>query len=540
MTMRWPLVLAGSLVLQASLGCSDAPNAPVSHAVSGTVTFDKVPSVVKGKNSAVMSGLDFASTVQRPLRKVDLKIVDSTNLDTVLGTGSTGLDGSYTIILPPAVSAAAVRLIAFARTSGPKTQVQDNTAGKSVYAWASPAITLAGAVTTLNANIPSGWNGSAYGNRFAAPFAVLDATTQAALAFLAVRPAAAFPDLAVNWSPNNIPAVKLASETQEEAYAAGRINTSHWNKLELYILGKEDVDTDEYDDHVIVHEWGHYFESKLGRSDSPGGRHSAGDLKDARLAFGEGWGNALSGMVWAPNTVYADSTGAGQAKGFGYDLEDNAGRDPNPGWYSEASIQAILFDLFDDSGTTEPFDKVALGLGPIFDAMTVAQKATPAFTTLFSLVAALKAALPAQAAAIDTLTAYRGVLEVPVADEEGTGETNSGGDPANLPLYASIAIGGSREVTLLGSAGTLPNDLGQNRYLRFTGDGSSHVVTTSTPGGEDVDLYVSQRGQTVAFKATNSGNETTVSFATNSGERYIILVRGFGTSASYTSTVSVQ
>jgi len=40
----------------------------------------------------------------------------------------------------------------------------------------------------------------------------------------------------------------------------------------------------------------------------------------------------------------------------------------------------------------------------------------------------VKAANPSQAAAIDVLTAYNGVLGKPVADAFGTGETNDGGD----------------------------------------------------------------------------------------------------------------
>lgn len=138
-------------------------------------------------------------------------------------------------------------------------------------------------------------------------------------------------------------------------------------------------------------------------------RHGSGDKKDARLAFGEGWGNALSGIVWTPNTEYADSYDPGQTAGFGFDVQDNSAfEDPSPGWYSEASVQAILYDLF-DAGTGEAFDTVTLGLGPIYDVQTGAQVTTTAVTSLFSFITALKAQNPAAAAAIDTLTRYRSV-----------------------------------------------------------------------------------------------------------------------------------
>jgi hypothetical protein len=73
----------------------------------------------------------------------------------------------------------------------------------------------------------------------------------------------------------------------------------------MFLLGKEDVDTDEFDTHVVVHEWGHYFESAVSRSDSPGGNHALGDLLDARLAFGEGSPSRrhLCAISWIPSSL---------------------------------------------------------------------------------------------------------------------------------------------------------------------------------------------------------------------------------------------
>ena len=56
-------------------------------------------------------------------------------------------------------------------------------------------------------------------------------------------------------------------------------------------------DSDEYDRHIIIHEWGHYFEDKLSRADSIGGPHGLSDRLDFRVAFGEGWGNAISAII---------------------------------------------------------------------------------------------------------------------------------------------------------------------------------------------------------------------------------------------------
>ena len=101
---------------------------------------------------------------------------------------------------------------------------------------------------------------------------------------LSANPSQVFPALKINWSVNNIPV--------SGNKAIGQITTSHYSPSEgqLYILGAADNDTDENDDHVIAHEWGHYFEDKFSRSDSLGGSHSGNDRLDLRVAFGEGFG----------------------------------------------------------------------------------------------------------------------------------------------------------------------------------------------------------------------------------------------------------
>ena len=488
-----------------------------TRTLSGKVTFDKVPST--------RTGLNYAGTTAKPLRGVDVAVVEAANNSNVLVSGFTDGSGNYSVSWPISGSPASVKLVVFARTHAPKIFVEDNTSAGALWGLSSSAVDST-ATSTLNLNAASGWTGAGYSGRQAAPFAVLDAATQAVLGFLAVRSSAVFPDLHINWSPNNAPVGPQGAETDAQAAAAGRITTSHWDPGlgALYILGKENVDTDEFDDHVIVHEWGHYFETKLGRADSQGGSHGQGDLKDARLAFSEGWGNSLSAMIWYPNTVYSDASGNLQSRGFGFDLEDNsAAIDPNPGWYSESSVQAILFDLFDNSGATEPWDKVALGLGPIYDVQVGAQKSTTAMTTLFSFVTAIKAANPGAAADIDTLTRYRNVVGVPIADAFGTGEANSGGNPANLPVYQTLAAG-TRTVTLVGD---VPNSLTQNRYVRFTGDGASHTVEIASSATDECDLFVYRAGAIVAHEWTGTTcSKATLSFNAASGAEYVIGVVG--------------
>ena len=68
----------------------------------------------------------------------------------------------------------------------------------------------------------------------------------------------------------------------------------------IYLIGGHNSggDTDQFDDDVILHEFGHFLEDKLGIQDSPGGTHYLSDTdSDIRLAWSEGWGGFIPGAV---------------------------------------------------------------------------------------------------------------------------------------------------------------------------------------------------------------------------------------------------
>jgi hypothetical protein len=497
--------------------------------ITGTVTYDRVP--------AGDDGLVYSATQRRPVRGAVVQLYDFVNAQspTPVGTATTTDEsGRYTLQVPQTVPAS-VAVVVLAQTQSPPMVVKDNTSNGAQYGLSSAAFAPAAGTTTKDLHAASGWSGTSYGAaRNAGPFAILDSMYTAARAFVAARPSVAFAPLALNWSPRNVP--------QSGDKAAGRIGTSHWDGQELYILGLADADTDEYDDHVIVHEWGHYFESTLSRSDSPGGTHSTGDRKDPRLAFGEGWGNALSAIALAPDAVYRDTSGPQQSRTGIIDDVEGSGLDPAPGWFSERSVSKILYDVFD--AANEPHDQVALGLGPIYDVMVGGQKATPALTTIFSFLTALKAAQPGSAAAIDALAAER---QVHVFDEWGAGETNippTATNPIYLRLGTDVPFPYSNPTLGFAGAdadGTIPfNDLAQNWYFRLVGDGQQHRVTTTS--AEDVDVFVYRAGALLnagSAGRTTSGNEN-VPFATQAGQTYVIVVTGFGTTAQYTANLTIQ
>ena len=207
--------------------------------------------------------------------------------------------------------------------------VRNNTNSDALYVLDGENFDSGAASSTRNLRATSGWGGASYtGARAAAPFAILDTVYQAKELILTAAPTAAFPELNLFWSTQNRPASPFCPDD-------GNIGTSSYvvfgsDNLDgcnrpgadgIYVLGEfsSTGDTDEFDQHVIAHEFGHYFEDRFSRSDSIGGDHGGGDRLDLRLAFGEGWGNAYSAMS-LNDPAYRDSQ-QGVSSDFGFNLE---------------------------------------------------------------------------------------------------------------------------------------------------------------------------------------------------------------------------
>ncbi len=116
------------------------------------------------------------------------------------------------------------------------------------------------------------------------------------------------PKVQVYWTKGLTPAVYLNATGPISYYvpeSSGGVYTG------LYILGGIDddlcVDTDHFDNSVILHEYGHFLEKAFSRSDSPGGSHNGQKIIDPRLAWSEGWANFFQGIVLNRN-YYRDTT----------------------------------------------------------------------------------------------------------------------------------------------------------------------------------------------------------------------------------------
>jgi hypothetical protein len=452
--------------------------APEKVTVSGTITYDNVP------HNTLTNGLDYNSATQDPVRGATIQALQGSS---VIATSKTDENGDYSFELNSNTDVK-IRVRAELTQSGTpgwNTKVIDNTSSGAIYVLDSAIFTTGTADQTRNLNAASGWSGSSYtSTRAAAPFHILDRVYDTIKKLEAVDSSIILPALNINWSINNV--------AQSGDISQGQIGTSYYSNGQIYLLGAANSDTDEYDGHVIIHEWGHYFEDNLARSDSIGGSHAGGDRLDMRVAFGEGFGNAWAGII-TDDPYYRDSFGSSQAQGFSINVENN--NVSNKGWFSEGSVQAILYDIYD--GLND--DTTSIGLLPIYEVLTSEQKDSEAFTSIFSFITYLKDNNAAQVAQINSL--INGQNIVTNIDIWGSNETNNGGDSTNLPVYVTLVPDNSAtEVCTNTTNGSDRNKLGNHRFLRLNISTSGSYTLRLTPNGlNDLDAYIYLQGSLVAY-----------------------------------------
>lgn len=476
-----PLVANQSQTDSDNDGFGDVCDSIGNVTVSGAVTFDYVP-------HNVVNGLDYSSTYAAPVRNVQVQAIRAGTSTVIMAADTDGM-GNYSLQVPGNTDVFVRARAETTNTGGASWNIRvvDNTQSDALYVLDSPVFNSGVANLIRNLHADSGWNGSSYsGIRAAAPFAILDAITDAVATVVSVDPIAQIPVLLVKWSPQNRPV------NGDESI--GEIGNSFYRRLangqrEILLLGSEDADTDEYDRHVVIHEFGHFFEDALGRTDTIGGAHSNGDRLDPRVAFSEGWGYAFAGISTS-DPVTRDALGFGQASGFEIDVESN--NNLNPGWFSEGSVQSIIYDIVDaaDDGA----DVLTLGFSPVYDLFTGPIRGAPSQVTIFTFIAMLKAHNPGAAADIDAIVQGQSI-ESTMIDEFATGESNDSGRGSYvLPVYSDIAADAEvvRVCTLGGDSGFgTYNKLSVRRFLRLdVTDTANYRITAAGPSNSDPDIVL--------------------------------------------------
>ncbi len=135
-------------------------------------------------------------------------------------------------------------------------------------------------------------------------------------------------------------------------------------------------DPDQWDDSVIMHEWGHMADDFYGCDDNDGGPHNVDTLVSAELAWGEGYPDYFQSAVrqargYSAASSYLDVNGAGNINiNVNFETYDSTRGAALLSDRNELAVAAMLWDLNDGAqdGRTmgggpagAPFDRVAHG-----------------------------------------------------------------------------------------------------------------------------------------------------------------------------------
>jgi hypothetical protein len=482
------------MLLSACSGSSPVKEGEGSKII-GTITYDRVPVEVDATGSA---RLNYAKTYKSTGKYLLIKALDENAQ--VLAQTTSNDKGEYTLYVPEDIP---VKIRVYARMFKENVwdlSVVDNTNLKSMYVLEGALHTSGKNTTRRNLHAASGWDGKSYSEpRDAAPFAILDSINILMQKIVKANPKIVFPQLTINWSINN---VSVGGDT-----SLGQIGTSSYTSDDgnIWILGDANSDTDEYDDHIIIHEWSHFFEDQFSRSDSIGGGHSSGDALDIRVAFGEGFGNAMSAIA-TDNPIYYDTSGYNQASGWFMNIESAPAE--NPGWFSTASIQRILYDIYDNNN--EESDQISLGFKPILKAMLDKERNTKAFTSIFTFITALKSENSSQKDSIDQVVASERINTI--HDIYGNYRSNTANGVFTTPLYRNLEIGKWVTQCNKNDYGVY-NKLGNRTYMRVNIQDNGIYTFGAKPygssyGDPDIVLYKAKYPYAVEGMSAREGESS--------------------------------
>ncbi len=546
----------GKCVFTPKAGCN------AGSIISGTITFGWVPALDKSEGGPA---LGYSKGQNKPARRVEvLGLVNGA----VVASARTDDKGNYALSVPAGASVH-VRVNARLLSDGHAAdgiapdackgarydvRVVDNTNGKSLYAMQTPT-GIKAPKSGVNMHAPLVWSAGKYVKRMGAPFTVLDTSLESIETMCQGNPKVKLPMMLFNWSVNNNPT--KGDKTKGDMGSAAHFTTEN-GIPSVYLKGKENVDTDEYDDHTVAHEFGHYLERNLFRSDTIGGPHAFGQIVNPRTAFGEGYGNGLSAIVWA-DPQYVSTSGKNQKGGFVYDFSQQTKGDDRS-VHSEAGVAAFLYHLWDgrdakpNSGS---FDR-------IYTVLSTCQVTTPALTSLHAFAGCYNSLFGGQAEGLKKLWQTRvdspydalcagscsGKGDVPdpwdVDNDLGKHYANKIAYPDNSGtlydadfwrLYPLLKSGANpvtghertRRATYKGPF----NKHGGARMYRYLGTGTKTTISLIKPVGATctdnaVDMFIRKRSKVVASDWKSTGPTAgcpTATFAADSNTWYTVTVR---------------
>lgn len=272
------------------------------------------------------------NTIFKPIRFATVEVV----LDSAVLSTTTDQNGGYSLVFTNTGSPGFyIRVIA--ETSN--LHVKNHVINGGIYSARSDTLDTGkdGDFTTLSVGAGGAFN-------------ILDVLTDG-MTFLSGLPGKTPPDLTAFWEMNSC----------DGTFFEGTNNSNS-----IHLLGgcpsDNPADTDEYDDDIILHEFGHFAAFNFSKDDSPGGTHFLNDnTEDIRLAWSEGWAHFFSSAIRG-NPTQVDTVGS--IASF-FEIEGPSFPSFNNYTTNEVAVAAVLWDIFDN--TNEAFDALSLGISPTWD-----------------------------------------------------------------------------------------------------------------------------------------------------------------------------
>jgi hypothetical protein len=293
--------------------------------VAGTAKYDDyVP---------LPSGFLSASPRALPIRYASVEVHASSD-DSVLATGQTDENGQYSITFSMTTPGKYyVKVLASQSLNWLTEKVVDNTG--AIYAIKTPDQDASTTPIATGIDLNAQRNGT-----FAETFHIFDVGVNA-LKQVQAQFNATLPALTWRWPVDG-----------DACGAGSNASCFHSQDNSINVLSIA-TDTDEYDDTVLAHEFGHFALSQLSKFNRVGGPHSLQSYSNPQIAWNEGAATFV-GQSIVQTPTYIDTHPSGAPAGFMYNIETlpsytkpGTSDGSLSGNVDEATVSAILWDLAD-------------------------------------------------------------------------------------------------------------------------------------------------------------------------------------------------
>jgi hypothetical protein len=334
--------------------------------VSNPATATTITATAQYKYRQV-SAAGLGNPVTANIRYAEVAVLDSSGNS--VQCGETDGSGAISINIPRTAGTYTLKVYSRADNTHLKASVLNNPSSMTPYS-ISASFTLAGSETSKAVTLPvASHTGTLEGGGFnildqiyLANEFIRNNSTCASLGNVCTAFTVA-PKVRIFWTPGLSPGAYYGSPTASISFYIANDETDYGMATGMYLMGGVNgstcVDTDHYDDSVIIHEYGHFLEKSFAYSNSPGGSHNGNAVIDPRLAWSEGWANFLQGAVRGDNH-YIDTTGnidcsGGTGVNVNLNLENIvAGQDAvnsstflGEGVFREVSVSRVLWDTME-------------------------------------------------------------------------------------------------------------------------------------------------------------------------------------------------